>query len=105
MLRPLRKQVDRLTRRDSTIIEHRVLRRPPTTLVVLGAQFGVSPRRVQYLQARAESRISIAFGGVLPYIARELMDELGPNADVNTAHSGDSDHSFRRERDQRFRAK
>ena len=77
----LRKQVDRLTRRESTIIEHRVLRRPPTTLVVLGAQFGVSPKRDQYLQARAEARISIAFGSELPFIAGALKEELRHTAD------------------------
>ena len=77
----VRKQVERLTPRESTIIEHRVLRRPPPTLLVLGATFGVSPSRIRALQARAESRISIAFGSELPFIADALNEELRHGAD------------------------
>ena len=80
----LQRQVERLTPRESTIIVHRVLRRPPTKLALLGAMFAVSPPRIRYVQARAEARIRIAFGNELPFIARSLTDEIGPNADVST---------------------
>ena len=80
----LQRQVERLTPRESTIIEHRVLRRPPTKLALLGAMLAVSPSRIRYVQARAAARIRIAFGNELPFIARSLTDEIGANADVST---------------------
>ena len=77
----LRKQVEPLTPRESTIIEHRVLWRPPTARAGLGAEFAVSVERVRYLQARAESRIRAAFGHELPFIAGALKEQLRHTTD------------------------
>ena len=56
----LQKEVNRLTPRECAIVEHRVLRRPPTTLAVVGAMFGVSRERIRHLQARAGRRMLMA---------------------------------------------
>ena len=82
----LRQQVKRLTPRERTIIEHRVLRRPPTTLAALGGMFAVSPTLIRYLQTRATERIRIALGNEIPFIATALADALGQSADVATVN-------------------
>ena len=79
-------QVESLTPRESTIIEHRVLRRPPMTITLLGAMFAVSSSRIRYVQAPAEARIRTAFGNELQCIARALTEELGPDTDVSTVN-------------------
>ena len=50
----LRQEVKRLTPRERTIIEHRLLRRPPTTLAALGGMFAVSPSRILSLAGAHE---------------------------------------------------
>ena len=82
----LRQQVKRLTPRERTIIEHRLLRRPPTTLAALGGMFAISSSRIRHLQARATERIRIAFGNEIPFIATALVDALGHSADMGTVN-------------------
>ena len=82
----LRQEVKRLTARERTIIEHRLLRRPPTTLAALGGMFAVSPSRIRHLQARARERIRIALGNEIPFIAAALADALGHGADMGTVN-------------------
>ena len=82
----LRQEVKRLTARERTIIEHRLLRRPPTTLAALGGMFSVSPSRIRHLQTRATQRIRIALGAEIPFIAAALADALGHGADMCTVN-------------------
>ena len=82
----LRRQVKRLAPRERTIIEHRLLRRPPTTLAALGGMFAVSPSRIRHLQARERERIRIALGNEIPLIAAALADALGHGADMGTVN-------------------
>ena len=82
----LREEVKRLTPRERTIIEHRLLRRPPPTLAALGGMFSVSPARIRTLQARATGRIRIALGNELPLIATALAHALGHSADTGTVN-------------------
>ena len=71
----VRREVERLTPREATIIEGRVLTRPPVTLAELGRRFAVSSSRVRYIEGRAQGRLDAAFGPELAFVAWALRKE------------------------------
>ena len=62
---------------ERTIIEHRMLRTPPTTLEVVGSQVGVTRERIRQVQARIERKIHAALGRGLRIISATLKEPLG----------------------------
>ena len=62
---------------ERTIIEHRVLRTPPTTLEVVGSQVGVTRERIRQVQTRIERKIHAALGRGLRIISATLKEPLG----------------------------
>ena len=69
--------IDAGSETERTIIEHRLLRTPPTTLEEVGSQVGVTRERIRQVQARIERNIHAAFGGGLRIIAATLKEPLG----------------------------
>ena len=62
---------------ERTIIKHRLLRTPPTTLEVVGSQVGVTRERIRQVQARIERNIHAALGRGLRIITATLKEPLG----------------------------
>ena len=62
---------------ERTIIKHRLLRTPPTTLEVVGSQVGVTRERIRQVQASIERKIHAALGRGLRIIAATLKEPLG----------------------------
>ena len=62
---------------ERTIIEHRLLRTPPTTLEAVGSQVGVTRERIRQVQARIERKIHAALGRGLRIIAATLKEPFG----------------------------
>ena len=73
----LARTLDAASETECTIIEHRLLRTPPTTLEVVGSQVGVTRERIRQVQARIERRIHAALGRGLRIIAVTLKEPLG----------------------------
>ena len=69
--------LDAASETECTIIEHRLLRTPPTTLEVVGSQVGVTRERIRQVQARIERNIHAALGRGLRIIAATLKEPLG----------------------------
>ena len=62
---------------ERTIVEHRLLRTPPTTLEVVGSQVGVTRERIRQVQARIERKIHAALGRGLRIISVTLKEPFG----------------------------
>ena len=73
----LKSQLERLTPRQSVIIENRVLTTPPKTLEEVAARFDVTRERIRQIQAKLERRIRTAFGNELRIVAGAVKEELG----------------------------
>ena len=69
--------LDSASETECTIIEHRLLRTPPTTLEEVGSQVGVTRERIRQVQARIERRIHAALGRGLQIIAATMKEPLG----------------------------
>ena len=73
----LARTLDAASDTERTIIEHRLLRTPPTTLEAVGSQVGVTRERIRQVQARIERKIHAALGRGLRIIAATLKEPLG----------------------------
>ena len=73
----LKAQLDRLSPRQSIIIEQRVLSTPPKTLEEVAARFDVTRERIRQIQAKVERRLRAAFGNELRIVAGALREQLG----------------------------
>ena len=69
--------IDSASETECTIIDHRLLRTPPTTLEEVGSQVGVTRERIRQVQARIERKIHAALGRGLRIIAATLKEPLG----------------------------
>lgn len=69
--------LDSASETEFTIIEHRLLRTPTTTLEAVGSQVGVTRERIRQVQARVERKIHAALGRGLRIIAVTLKEPLG----------------------------
>ncbi len=69
--------LDAASENECMIIEHRLLRTPPTTLEEVGSQVGVTRERIRQIQARIERNIHAALGRGLRIIAATLKEPLG----------------------------
>ena len=69
--------IDAASETECKIIEHRLLRTPPTTLEEVGSQVGVTRERIRQVQARIERKIHAALGRGLRIIAATLKEPLG----------------------------
>ena len=69
--------IDAGSETECKIIEHRLLRTPPTTLEEVGSQVGVTRERIRQVQARIERKIHAALGRGLRIIAVTLKEPLG----------------------------
>ena len=69
--------LDAASETECTIIEHRLLRTPPTTLEAVGSQVGVTRERIRQIQARIERNLHAALGRGLRIIAATLKEPLG----------------------------
>ena len=77
----IRKQVEKLTPRESVIIEERGLSTPPKTVAVVAASFGVSSTRVREIQAGSERRIQTACGNELQFTATAMNEAVRHTAE------------------------
>ena len=82
----LRTLLQRLTPREVSVVEHRVLSRPRRTLEQIAAECGVSCERIRQIQTRTERRIRTAFGHELRFLAGALNNELAPSAEQSALH-------------------
>ena len=73
----LTRTLDAASETECTIIEHRLLRTPPTTLEAVGLQVGVTRERIRQIQARIERKIHAALGRGLRIIAATLKEPFG----------------------------
>ena len=73
----LARTLNAASKTECTIIEHRLLRTPPTTLAEVGSQVGVTRERIRQVQARVERRIHAVLGRGLRIIAATLKEPLG----------------------------
>ena len=76
--------IDAASEAERTIIEHRLLRTPQTTLAEIGAQVGVTRERIRQVQARIERTVRAALGREMRIIASVLKERLGHVAEEGT---------------------
>ena len=76
--------IDSASETERTIIEHRMLRTPQTTLAEVGAQVGVTRERVRQVQARIERNVRAALGREMRIVASVLKERLGHMAEEGT---------------------
>ena len=69
--------IDVASETEHTIIEHRLLRTPQTTLAEVGAQVGVTRERIRQVQARIERKVQAAQGREMRIVASVLKERLG----------------------------
>ena len=69
--------IDTASEAERTIIEHRMLRTPRTTLAEVGAQVGVTRERIRQVQARIERKVRTALGKDMRIVASVLKERLG----------------------------
>lgn len=69
--------LDAASETEHMIVEHRLLRTPPTTLEDVGSHVGVTRERIRQVQARIERKIHAALGARLRIIAATLKEPLG----------------------------
>ena len=69
--------IDAASDTERTIIEHRLVRTPPTTLEEVGAQMGVTRERIRQVQAKIERMVQSALGRRLRVVASALKEQLG----------------------------
>ncbi|MDD9983501.1 MAG: hypothetical protein OXU81_19450 [Gammaproteobacteria bacterium] len=75
---------DTASEAERTIIEHRMLRTPRTTLAEVGAQVGVTRERIRQVQARIERKVRAALGREVRTVASVLKERLGHVAEEGT---------------------
>ena len=69
--------IDAASDTERRIIEHRLVRTPPTTLEEVGAQMGVTRERIRQVQAKIERKVQSALGRRLRVVASALKGRLG----------------------------
>ena len=69
--------IDAVSDTERTIIEHRLLRTPATTLEEVGRQVGVTRERIRQVQVKVERSVQAALGRGMRIIASALKEELG----------------------------
>ena len=69
--------IDVASETERTIIEHRLLSTPATTLEEVGKQVGVTRERIRQVQARIERKVQAALGGDMRIVASVLKERLG----------------------------
>ena len=62
---------------ERTIIEHRLIRTPPTTLEEIGSQVGLTRERIRQIQIKIERKVQAALGREMQIIASVLKEPLG----------------------------
>ena len=76
--------IDTASETERTIIEHRMLRTPQTTLAEVGARVGVSRERIRQVQAKIERKIRTVLGSEIRIVASVLKERLGNVAEEGT---------------------
>ena len=69
--------IDAVSDTERTIIEHRLLRTPATTLEEVGKQVGVTRERIRQVQVKIERKVQAALGRGMRIIASALKEKLG----------------------------
>ena len=69
--------IDAASDTERTIIEHRLVRTPPTTLEEVGAQVGVTRERIRQVQIKIERKVQAALGRGMWIITSALKERLG----------------------------
>ena len=69
--------IDAASDTERTIIEHRLVRTPATTLEEVGKQVGVTRERIRQVQIRIERNVQAALGRGMRIIASALKEQLG----------------------------
>lgn len=69
--------IDAASGTERTVVEHRLLRKPPLTLESVGSQVGLTRERIRQTQRKIETKIRAALGDSIGVIASTLKESLG----------------------------
>ena len=91
--------IDAASDTERTIIEHRLVRTPATTLEEVGKQVGVTRERIRQVQIKIERRVQTALGRGMRIVASALKERLGHLAEESCGRASDSRSFCRPTRD------